>query len=247
MASGRPKIIVVDDEETICSLLYHELSEQGYECMTASDGGDALAVLATADFDLVLLDIKLPGMSGMQLLRSLRSNHPDTAAIMLTAVNEVDIVVEAMKLGAADYIVKPFSLDRINASVHAVLERELYSVRERGGQTWECVDVAEGNDQPTGGFFQHINAIASGVEASCDMLISYSRMVTEKTIQIARQLDIPDVEIQRWAATRTRHDSLKNDKIRSSLDKLRRSPVAQAILGVTQLHLYEPNECDNEN
>ena len=121
MVSQKPKVLIVDDEQSVCDLLSMELSECGCLCSTAGDGNKALAELVTQQFEIALLDIKLPGMSGMELLRQIRSTHPKTRIIMITAVNDLDIAVQAMKLGALDYIVKPFSLDKIDASVRTAL------------------------------------------------------------------------------------------------------------------------------
>ena len=247
MGCKKPKVMVVDDEKTVCNLLFHELSERGYLCTTALDGDKALAMLAATDFDVVLLDIKLPRMSGMRVLRKLRSNYPKTAAIMLTAVNEVDTVVEAMKLGASDYIVKPFSLDRLYASVHTVLELKKRSAGQRERETSHSTNGTKEDNRAAGEFFKQIDAIARGVEAGYDMLIGYSHIVTERTVEIARQLDIPEEQIQRWVADRTMRDSEKHRAIRTSLDKLRRSSAAQYVLGMTELHLYEPNLGEDHN
>ncbi len=122
MVSKKPNVLIVDDEQVVCDLLHDELSERGYLCTTVLSGDDALGKLAKQDFDVVLLDIRLPGMSGMEVLREIWLNHGNTATIMITAVNDVDTAVEAMKLGASDYIVKPFDLDRVNTSIRAALK-----------------------------------------------------------------------------------------------------------------------------
>lgn len=84
----------------VCDLLREELSERGYLCTTVLRGDEALAKLAEQHFQVVLLDIRLPGMSGMEVLREIWLNHGNTATIMITAVNDVDTAVAAMKLGA---------------------------------------------------------------------------------------------------------------------------------------------------
>lgn len=101
MDCKKPSILIVDDERVVCKLLHHELNDRGYLCVTAFSGNDALTKLSMQHFGIVLLDIRLPGMSGMEVLRQIRSNHHTTAAIMITAVNDVETAVETMKLGAS--------------------------------------------------------------------------------------------------------------------------------------------------
>ena len=178
MVSPKPKILIVDDEQVVCDLLSDELNEQGYLCTTALDGKDALTKLATKDFEIALLDIRLPGMSGMEVLREIWLNHSNTAVVMITAINDVDTAVEAMKLGASDYIVKPFDLDRVAASIRTALETEKASTR--------------------------MDAIAVGVEVKLDPLSNYSKLVTERTVNVARQLGIDGEEIQKWVAAKAK-------------------------------------------
>jgi len=122
MISQKPKVLIVDDEQVVCDLLHDELTERGYQSTAVLTGNDALAKLDKEDFEVVLLDIRLPGISGMEVLTKIRSNHRNTATVMITAVNDVDTAVTAMKLGALDYIVKPFDLDRVATSIRTALE-----------------------------------------------------------------------------------------------------------------------------
>ena len=225
MVSEKPNVLIVDDEQVICDVLHDELSERGYLCTTVLNGNDALAKLATEDFDVALLDIRLNGMTGMEVLHEIWLNHGNTATIMITAVNDVNTAVQAMKLGALDYITKPFELDRICASVNTALE----------------------TNPVTNTLTTEIEAIASGVEARLDPFSSYSKMVTQDTIEIARQLGIVEEEIQRWAAAKAKLISGRDSAIKSALSKLDRSPLAQNILGITELyrHTSESNEPQN--
>jgi len=225
MVSKKQRVLIVDDEQVVCDLLHDELSERGYQCTTVLDGDSVLAKLATEDFDVVLLDIRLPGMSGMEVLREIWSNHSNAAIIMITAINDVATAVEAMKHGARDYIVKPFGLDRIDASIRSALETKPVT-----------------NKPPT-----EIEAIASGVEAKLDPFSSYSKMVSQDTIDIARQLGIAEEEIQRWAAAKAKLISQRDSAIKSALSKLERSPLAQSIIGITELYRPTPESNESQN
>ena len=199
MVAQKPRVLIVDDEQVVCDLLHDELSERGYLCATVLSGNDALNRLAAHDFDVALLDIRLPGMSGMEVLREIWLNHGNTATIMITAVRDVDTTVGAMKLGASDYIVKPFDLDRVDASIRTALETKQAAQKSS----------------------TDIDAIAIGIEAKLDPFSAFSRVMTERTIAIARQLGIAEEEIQKWAAAKAKLDSEKKRLIKSSLDKLK--------------------------
>ncbi|GAM08483.1 alginate biosynthesis sensor protein KinB [Geobacter sp. OR-1] len=105
------KILVVDDEADISLILKLQLEDAGYSSVRAHDGIDALECLSRERFDLMLLDIKMPRMNGIQVLERVRTEFPDLAVIMMTAHGNESIAVEAMKKGATDYIAKPFSSD----------------------------------------------------------------------------------------------------------------------------------------
>lgn len=228
MVDKNPQILIVDDEAVVCSMLYDELSERGYLCTTAFNGNEALAKLATQDFDAVLLDIKLPGISGIEVLRKMQSNHPNTAAIMITGINDVDTAIATMKLGASDYIVKPFDLGRVNTSICTVL----------GTRKRHCTGGGEENKPVVEEFSSEMDAIARGIEAKYESLTGYSSIVTQRTIELARQLGIAEEEIQRWTAVRARLEAERNGAIISSLNKLRESPLAQCIMGMTEPHQH---------
>lgn len=123
MEEARGAILIVDDEESIRGILCRRLESEGYKCETAADGKEALWKAFIKDFDLVLMDIKMPGISGLEALPQMVTNHPDTCVIMLTAVVDADTAVEAMKLGAYDYVTKPFDLDDLTMRVEKALER----------------------------------------------------------------------------------------------------------------------------
>jgi PAS domain S-box-containing protein len=123
VSEARGSILVVDDEKSIRSILSRELEAIGYTCMSAASSEEALETASLHDFDIVLTDLRMPGMSGMDLLSEMTAGHPDTAVILITAVSDVETAVEAMKLGASDYVTKPFKLDDIVVRVDRALER----------------------------------------------------------------------------------------------------------------------------
>jgi DNA-binding response OmpR family regulator len=118
------KILIVDDEKNIRLTLSQALETLGMPVQTAGDGEEALQKLQDSDFSLVLLDLKLPGMDGLEVLRRIRESRPKTRVIMITAHGTIDYAVEAMKLGAVDFLRKPFSPNEIRRLVRQVLERQ---------------------------------------------------------------------------------------------------------------------------
>ena len=158
----------------VCDVLHDELSEQGYLCTTALDGRQALIELEKQDFDIALLDIKLPGMSGVEVLRRIRSNYPDTATIMITCVNSVDTMVNALKLGAWNYIIKPFDLDEVSSNIRTLLETKKHLPEGRDYQTPTYLGREEGAKSAMGELFSDMNAIGRGVEAAarCEQIAS---------------------------------------------------------------------------
>jgi putative nucleotidyltransferase with HDIG domain len=123
MEEAEVVILIVDDEDAIRSMLTRKLEGEGYRCEVASDGNESLWKAFMKDFDLVLMDIKMPGLSGMEALPQMVTDHPDTCVIMITAVADAKTAVEAMKLGAYDYVTKPFDLDDLSMRVRRALER----------------------------------------------------------------------------------------------------------------------------
>ena len=121
-AIGSGQVLIVDDEHGMRDLLSIMLTNDGYRCLTAPDGPEALALLDQhPDVALVLQDLKMPKMSGIDVLREVRRRRPDVAVVVLTAFSTWENAVEAMRLGAFDYIKKPFDNDEVKAGVRRVM------------------------------------------------------------------------------------------------------------------------------
>ena len=117
-------VLIVDDEKNIRLTLSQTLEGRGVETETAANGEEALAKLKEREFSLILLDLKMPGIDGMEVLRQISKIRPDIRIIIITAYGTIESAVEAMKLGAADFIQKPFSPDEIRELVSRVMDRE---------------------------------------------------------------------------------------------------------------------------
>jgi two-component system, OmpR family, alkaline phosphatase synthesis response regulator PhoP len=117
------KILVVEDEPTLAKLLTYNLKQEGFETIAVENGRDGLNAALQQSFDLIFLDIMLPGMSGFEVLAKLREQGSRTPIIILTARNAEEEVVQGLKLGADDYITKPFGVAELLARTIAVLRR----------------------------------------------------------------------------------------------------------------------------
>jgi len=119
----KSRVLVVDDEEALRYLLSTELAAEGYEVETAGDGDEAIEAIKQKDYDVVLLDIKMPRVDGFEVLKFIKQNKPEIKVIMLTAYADVKNAIEALKLGASDFVSKPYDLEDILTSINRALGR----------------------------------------------------------------------------------------------------------------------------
>ncbi|MBI4383102.1 MAG: UDP-3-O-[3-hydroxymyristoyl] N-acetylglucosamine deacetylase [Nitrospinae bacterium] len=120
---NRERVLIVDDEKNIAASLQDILRDEGYEVATAEDGIDALEMIQSDPPDLVLLDIWLPGMDGIEVLKTVKTYYPEIEIVVMSGHGTIETAVKATKLGASDFIEKPFSLDILTRSVESALKR----------------------------------------------------------------------------------------------------------------------------
>ncbi|MBI5739590.1 MAG: endopeptidase La [Nitrospirae bacterium] len=120
----KPRILVVDDEKVVLKNLDHALSKEGYAIVTANSGTEALNRLNDFDFDVVITDIRMEKVSGLDVLEKAKHKYPDTQVIMITGYASVDSAVDSIKKGAFHYIAKPFKLDDVRDTVKRALEKK---------------------------------------------------------------------------------------------------------------------------
>jgi len=119
---SKPRILIIEDEKLIRWSLRQRFQEEGYLVEDAETGGDGLARMSRATFDLVMLDYKLPDLTGLEVLRKIRDQDQEVVVLIMTAFSNVENAVEAMRLGAYDYVSKPFKMDALLVTVHKALE-----------------------------------------------------------------------------------------------------------------------------
>ena len=121
---NKDKILIVDDDNSLREFLSIFLHREGYQVSAAANGEMAIKLLSKSIFDMVITDVKMPSMGGLDLLKEIKERCPDTVVVMITAYASVDTAVEAMKQGAYDYISKPFNVDEIKLTIRNALEKK---------------------------------------------------------------------------------------------------------------------------
>lgn len=127
----KSRILVVDDEESIREFLEIMLRKEGYEVTCAEDGQKGLDIIKKKSFDLVISDLQMPNMTGIELLKQVHDNYPELLFMMITAFGTTETAVEAMKLGAYDYITKPFKIDEVRINIANALRSRNLEVENR--------------------------------------------------------------------------------------------------------------------
>lgn len=127
----KPRILVVDDEESIREFLEIMLKKEGYEVTTAEDGQVAMDTLAKRSFDMVLSDLQMPNKTGMELLKFVKESYPEMVFMMITAFGTTETAVEAMKMGAYDYLTKPFKIDEVRLNIQNALRTKNLEVENK--------------------------------------------------------------------------------------------------------------------
>lgn len=127
----KPKILVVDDEESIREFLNIMLKKEGYEVTLAEDGQVAKDLLKNKSFQMIISDLQMPNVTGIELLEHTRTNYPDVVFMMITAFGTTENAVKAMKLGAYDYLTKPFNVDEVKLLIHNALKAKNLELENR--------------------------------------------------------------------------------------------------------------------
>lgn len=117
------RVLIVEDEQRVADFLRRGLAAEGHFCVVAEDGEEGLALALDGDFDMILLDLILPGMHGHEVCQQLRMNQVNTPLMILTAMDSLENIVDGLRLGADDYMTKPFSFEELLARIESVMRR----------------------------------------------------------------------------------------------------------------------------
>jgi len=198
----KASILVVDDEETSRKTLCGKLMKEGYHCQEAGSAEEAKKKLEEKSPELVILDIRMSGKPGGELLSEVRQGHPETAIIMASALTDTEIVVQCMKEGAHDYIIKPFELDKVMISIERALQMRGLELEIKRYQQHLEQEVQEQTKAIRRIFTGAIESLVFALEAKDPYTGGHSRRVTDVALAIGQRLDLPTdmLEDLRWGA-----------------------------------------------
>jgi DNA-binding NtrC family response regulator len=127
------RMLLVDDEARFVETLSKRLAARGFDVAQAFSGQEALSRLAVDETDVVLLDVRMPGMDGLETLRAIRREHPLVKVILLSGHASINAAVEGMRLGASDYLLKPVDLEDLLAKMESAVEKKRIEEEDQGG------------------------------------------------------------------------------------------------------------------
>lgn len=185
-----PRCLVVDDEPRLRQVLVRLMESHGFSCLEAPNGVEALEVLQRHVVPLVLTDLRMPKMDGVELLRHVRERYPDIAVVLITAVADVEVAVSCLGIGAMDYLTKPFHLDEVRARVSQALEKRRLIIENREYQERleERVGVQARRLEEL--FLASIQSLAEALEVKDPYTRGHSVRVSQYSSVIARTLHL---------------------------------------------------------
>ena len=199
-------ILIVDDEEAIRKLLKRKLVGESYRCREAGGAAQALDELQTGAVALVLLDINMPGKSGIQLLPEIRAGYPDTVVVMATAITDTSTAVHCVRQGAYDYVTKPFNLGEVTLSVERALEKRRLELENRDYQQHLEERVSQQAEKIRQSFLNSMTALAYALEAKDNYTSGHSERVAELSATIATELGLPQEHVEKIRVAGKVHD-----------------------------------------
>ncbi|MFA5800942.1 MAG: HD domain-containing phosphohydrolase [Thermoleophilia bacterium] len=206
MKTEKARVLIVDDEETVREILRRTLSQEGYDCATACDVDTALELMEGDSIDLVISDIMMPGKSGIDLLGEVREKSPDTAMIMVTAVADTQTAINAMKLGAYDYVTKPFNLVEVLMSVDRAMEKRNLLITNREYKDDLEKKVQEQTEEIRETFLGAVMALAEALDAKDTYTNGHSKRVTEIAVTLATERGLASEAIDKIRFAGLVHD-----------------------------------------
>jgi response regulator RpfG family c-di-GMP phosphodiesterase len=206
-ANGNGKaILVVDDEEFIRTIVRERLEIAGYSVGEAINGKDALVKLATGCYSVLLTDIRMPEMDGITLLRESTSRFPDIASIVMSANSELDTAVAAIKIGACDYITKPFNFDVLLITIENAIRKKSLERELQDYQTNLEKKVKEQTDLINSMYVRSIDALIKALEAKDLYTRGHSQRVTMYTVAIGKAMHLQQEQIELLRQATVLHD-----------------------------------------
>ena len=196
-ATERPRCLIVDDEPRLRQVLMHLMRNDGFDCLEAQNGEEAIAVLERQTVTLVMSDLRMPQLDGIALLREIRGRWPDTAVVMITAVADVEVAVSCLAVGAMDYLTKPFHLEEVRARVAQALEKRRLVLENRGYQESLQEKVAVQARRLEELFLASVQSLAEALEVKDPYTRGHSVRVSHYSVVIAREMGIDGEMLRR--------------------------------------------------
>lgn len=200
------EVLVVDDEPRLRQVLLHLMRSDGFQCLEACNGAEALEVLERHPVPLVMSDMRMPRMDGIELLKRIRQRWPDTAVVMITAVSEVETAVSCLALGAMDYLTKPFHLEEVRARVQQALEKRRLILENKSYQSSLEKRVAAQARRLEELFLGGVQTLAEALEAKDHYTRGHSVRVGKYARLIAKELDLDNETIRQVELGGNVHD-----------------------------------------
>jgi putative nucleotidyltransferase with HDIG domain len=210
---AKSRILIVDDEPSVCALLIEGLSPEGFECRAANSGSEAINILEVARFDALICDLLMPGISGLSVLEVARAKYPGMSCLVATGVDNVRVGVEAMKLGADDYLLKPFQLEAVVLAVERALknkrlelELEIYHgqlermVQERTAQLQVAYEHVEETYNET------LQALGAAMDMRHTGIGGHPRRVTLYSLEIGKAMGLSPEDVTQLKRGAYLHD-----------------------------------------
>ena len=202
----KENILIIDDEAVVRQSLSRTLARDSYRCAEAGNADEACVKMEAGHFDLAILDIKMPGKSGLELLPEVKTKYPNTAVIMVTAVTDVGVITQCMKSGAVDYIPKPFDPGEVSLSVRQSLEKRRFEIEMRNHlQGLECQVVVQ-DKKIRALFLGAVQSLASALEAKDKYTAGHSQRVADLATEIGRKLTMSSDELEDLRCAALLHD-----------------------------------------
>jgi putative two-component system response regulator len=207
------RILIVDDEKMIYSVLARRLSKEGYGCVMANNGREALGHFYKDNFSLIISDIRMPEMNGLELLKNVKAVRPNMMFIIMTAYPEIEMAVEAIRLGATDFIIKPVDLELVAFSVKKAVEQKKMEeeiethhknleklVEERTSKLQQALLVIKK------GHLDSVRVLAGAIDAKDPYTRGHSDRVRKMSMRIAMKMGFSEEKLENLVFGALLHD-----------------------------------------
>ena len=206
MIKNKGRVLIVDDEIYIREILKSTMEEAGYECVTVGSAEAAITALASQEFDIAFTDIRMPGKQGTELLQEIKAGYPEVVVLMITAIDSASTAIESMRLGAYDYIIKPFNLDQVLISANRALDKHRLETANREYQKYLQQIADERAAETRRLFYSMTQVFIHLLDLKTPFNEGHSRRVAEKARYVARELRMTDDGVRKVYLAALLHD-----------------------------------------